>query len=498
VLLIRPPFYMHKKECPTYVQEPLGLEYLASIIRNDHEVRIFDCIGEYWTNYEEVPSNPQLLHFGASWNEVKRKVRLFSPDIVGISSCFFTQATPAHYIAHIVKEVDPSIAIVIGGGHPSSYPYNVLKENKDIDIVVYGEGEETLKELVDSELQELENIAGTAYRRQDKVITNPPRSPIQNLDDVPFPSRDLVPYKNYSIMYNNTRGIPSSLRVLNQILTSIPFIDDPYLRHASDIRSRIHPSSIRLPYGTIITSRGCPFQCYFCAVQSVWGQKYRMRSAENVLDEIELLCEKYKIRHLDIHDDNFTLSKKRTIEICKGIIERNFDLTLRASSGVYLPSLDKEVLFLMKKAGFYELWFGVESGNQEILNKVIKKSLKLSQVLNIVKICRKIGIRSGGYLMVGVPGETIQTMTDTIQFAKMSGLDMVRLYVCQPYPGSCLYKDCIEKGLLTEDFIPENVKLFSDRSFIKTEDFSPTDVTRIVNEGRKILLKDGKLEQIIL
>lgn len=494
VLLIRPFYHLEKISCPTYIIEPLGLEYLASVIRNSHDVEIFDCIGEYWNKYKPIPSNPSLLHFGASVNDVETKLKAFNPDLVGISSLFFTQGSCAHLIANVVKGIDKSIITVIGGGHPSGYPKSVLRENRNLDIVVFGEGEETFKELLDANAQNLENIKGITYRKKDKIVKNESRSPIRNLDSIPFPSRDLVPYRNYSKMYNNTRK-SVIIRTLNWMFTGTLFVDDVYYKCVNRVRRRFYPSSIRLPAGNIITSRGCPFRCYFCAVHSVWGNKYRMRSVKNVLDEITLLHEKYKVKHISIQDDNFTLSKKRAIKICKGVVEREFDLTFNAPSGVYVPSLDQELLLWMKKAGFYELWFGVESGNQTILDNVINKKLILSQVKEVAKICKKVGIRTGGYFMIGVPGETKENMKDTIRFAATSNLDMARLYVCQPFPGSRLYEDCRNFGFLTDDFEHGKLKIFSDVSYIKTKEFSPTDVAEIVNEGRANLLQSGKLER---
>jgi len=168
-----------------------------------------------------------------------------------------------------------------------------------------------------------------------------------------------------------------------------------------------------------------------------------------------MLHDKYRVRHIGIQDDNFNPQKKRTIEICKGIIERGLELTIRADSGGYAGNIDEETLHWLKKAGFKELYFGVESGNQIVLEKVINKKLDLRKVKSIVQISKTIGISPGGYFMVGVPGETKKTMGDTVRFAATSGFDRVRLYICQPFPESRMYEDCKKNGWLSKDFEPK-------------------------------------------
>jgi radical SAM superfamily enzyme YgiQ (UPF0313 family) len=221
---------------------------------------------------------------------------------------------------------------------------------------------------------------------------------------------------------------------------------------------------------------------------------YRMRSAKNVLEEMELLYEKYRVRHFGIVDDNFNLSKKRTIEICKGIIERGLEVTLRADSGLYLSSIDEETLRMMKKAGFHELYFGIESGNERILKDVIGKKVDLEQAKEVGRLCKTLGIVSGGFFMIGVPGETKETMEDTINFAISSNLDRIRMYTCQPFPGSKLYEDSIENGWLTTDFDVSKTLVFESKSYIQTKIFSPEDVAQISKKGKAILRKQRRLD----
>lgn len=494
VLLVRPFYHIDWYDWPYYLIEPLGIEYLASMIRDEHEVKILDCIGEYWDKHYPMNNN-SMMHIGASFKETKRRIKKYSPDVVGISSIFFTQAPCAYKAADLVKEVDKDILTVIGGGHPSVYPVQTLKECNSLDFVIQGEGEITFKDLLRN-INAPEEVLGIAYRKNGKCFQNKPRPPINDLDEIPFPSRDLVPYKNYA----KTAAIQFRYGILRETarrLVNISGIDRAYYRLYNTILHRLH-KRIRLPAGSIISSRGCPLDCYFCAIHNVWGKKYRMRSAENVLEEMTLLHEKYRVNHISIQDDNFTVSKKRTVEICKGVIDRGLDITLNTPSGVYVSSLDKEVLKWMKSAGFYELYFGIESGNQQILDKVIKKRLSLDKVREVIKICKEVGIKTGGFFIIGMPGETLETMEDTANFAISSGLDVARLYVCQPYPGSSVYEDCIKNNYFTKEVTLDELKVFGDRSIIKTKDFSPEDVTRIVKEGRERLRKAGRLTMPII
>jgi radical SAM superfamily enzyme YgiQ (UPF0313 family) len=243
----------------------------------------------------------------------------------------------------------------------------------------------------------------------------------------------------------------------------------------------------------ILTSRGCPFNCYFCAVRNVWGgHSYRMRSAENVLKEMTMLYDEYSVRHFGIVDDNFTVSKKRTIAICRGIVERGLDVTLSADSGLYIPSVDRGVLTWMKKAGFNELFFAVESGNQAVIKNIIGKGIELSRVKELVKICKDLNIISGGYFIVGLPGETKETMEETVKFTLESEFDMVRLYTCQPFRGSRLYEDAKKNGWLTKDFDPSKALMRESECYFKTPEFSPEDVRRIAENAKEMLRQQNK------
>jgi len=271
------------------------------------------------------------------------------------------------------------------------------------------------------------------------------------------------------------------------------FIDDILDKSVNFLMKTIGHTPASFPSGAIVTSRSCPSRCTFCTIRKVWGDIYRMRSAENVIGEIVLLREKYGIRHLAIQDDNFTVSKERTIKICKAIIENRWNLTLEASSGIYIPSLDREVLSWLKKAGLNFMYLGVESGNQNTLTNIIQKNLNLKKMGEVIDVCKNLSIKTGGYFIIGFPGETLDNMKETIDYALKSKLDWVRLYLLQPFPGSAIYKTCVENGYLTEDYDYTKTKIFKEKFFIKTPQFNPEDVEKLVVEGRKALFEAGKL-----
>jgi len=465
-------------------REPLGLEYLAAAA-GSHDVRILDCKGSFPGSFKILPNG--MVHIGASSRQIKRKITEFKPDLVGVTSPFDTQVNSVYSIFDLVKSIDKDIITVIGGCTASCYPVETLNENKNIDIAVFGEGECTFLELLDKECTNLKSIDGIVYRENGKIITkNKPRDLIKNLDSIQFPRRDLAPFENYNkpwktssqaMFYLKTRGLKY---VLDRAISKA------FGREASYKRGRIG--------ALMLTSRGCPLNCYFCAVRNVWGgRSYRMRSAENVLTEMAMLYDKYKVRHFGIVDANPTVSKKRTIDICKGIVERGLDVTLTADSGLFFASTDKEVLTWMKKAGFYQVFFGIESGNEVVAKSIIGKEIKLSRVKEIVKICKDLGILSGGFFMVGVPGETKETMADTVKFAIESEFDMVRLYTCQPFRGSRLYEDAKKNGWLTKDFDPSKSLLYESDCHLETPEFSPEDVHRIAESAKKILWQQNRL-----
>ncbi|MBN2198075.1 radical SAM protein [Candidatus Wolfebacteria bacterium] len=497
ILLVRPSYYIDKEDCPYQFREPLGLEYLAAYIRNDCEVEIFDMLGLYWNKYDEVEGNPSLMRIGGSYESLFKKIEKFHPDVVGITSMFLMERDFLFQLTKELKGLFPKIKIIVGGSHPSCIGEDLLVNNSYIDILVIGEGEETLKELIKKNFKNLSEIEGIIFKdsKKNQIFRTSNRKPV-NIDFIPFPDRDMVLYKNYdkSVKYAALRtrlGQKTAMRIMS-LISNTP-IDCLLDKPLNFLRRKFAKNSIGFPSATIVTSRSCPNRCTFCAIRKVWGNMYRMRSAESVIKEISILYNNYGIRHIAIQDDNFTVSKERTIKICKAIIENEFQITIEASSGIYIPSLDREVLTWLKRAGLNSMYLGVESGNQNVLTNIINKNLNLNKVSEVVNICKDLNIKVGGYFVIGFPGEKLENMRETINFALKSKLDWVRLYLLQPFPGSEIYEECLKNGFLINDYDYTKMKIFKERFYIQTPEFKPEQVERLIYEGRKLLFDAGKL-----
>lgn len=390
VLLLEPNYDAH------VIHPPLGLGYLASFLRQKgHQVSIFDGTLEK-----------------ASVKDFVQAVKSFSPELIGISVL-----TRGHHktkeIISAIKKKHLTIPIVIGGPQFTAAPKEVL-ENLKADFGVIGEGEITLAELareIERKRKKFKEIEGLAFRgAKGKIFINNPRMLIGDLDSIPFPAWDLIPPNKYRI---------------------VPILE---------------PGKA-FPIAPIITSRGCPYNCSFCASNVTWRRKIRFRGPENVLEEIELLKNKYGVREIHFADDNFTMDIKRAEKICDLLISRKVNISWQCPNGVRVDRLPPPLLKKMKKAGCYSVGLGIESGDQEILNKN-QKNLDLSKVPKVLNNLKKSGIESYGFFILGLPGETEQTIKKTIEFAVKNPFDRVWFNLFTPYPGSPAFNDWLGKRSL--------------------------------------------------
>src|SRR3989344_2056206 len=427
------------------IKVPLGLTYIAAVLeKNNFEVKIIDCMA-YYENIEKISEDKYRI--GLPENELIKQIREYNPDITGIACAYTIHENDSFKIAEIVKKNSNS-RVVIGGAHTSANPLQVLK-NKNIDVAVIGEGEITFLNLIKNNFNGLDKIKGIAYRKNGKVKINPPAEYIKNLDDIPFPARHLVPMEHY----------------LNHPQNSI--------------------ANMRKPTTEIITSRGCPFNCIFCSIHTVWGRKWRARSAKNVVDELEFLNKKYEIKEFRFFDDNISWDKKRIIEICDEIIKRKLDIRCDTPNGVAIATLNEEVLKKMKKAGYYKIVMGIESGSEKTL-RFMRKPVALKHARKIIKICNKLGIWTWSTFVIGFPDETKEEINETIEFAKKSGLNFVTFYIAQPYPGTEMYKIYDEKGLLNSGF---QVESSVTNTKYDTNYFTSEQLTKIQREAYDCLIK---------
>ncbi|MBA7692673.1 Anaerobic magnesium-protoporphyrin IX monomethyl ester cyclase [subsurface metagenome] len=373
---------------------PLGIMYLGGFLRKHGiDVNLID------------------LSFSKKWNEYRDELLRTKPDLVGISclSPFFGQVLLA---ASITRRTLPNCKIVMGGAHPTALPKETIK-SPDVDFVVAGEGEVTLTELIKTLERggKISEVKGILYKENGKIFQTPLRECIQNLDEIPFPARDLLP-------------------TWEKYLSQTQFF--PYL----------------YPYTTIMGARGCPFNCSFCqpVLRKLFGQRIRLRSPQNIIDEVELLVEKYKIKSLFFFDDTFTAVADWVEGICDGFLEKKWGLKWGANSRV--NTLSYPLAEKMKKAGCIYVSFGVESGSQKILDESLNKEITLEQIINAFDICKKVGLLSSASLMIGSPGDTRETIQETISLVKKIKPDMIDVHFTTPTPGSYMYER-VKDTLLT-------------------------------------------------
>lgn len=407
-VLISPP---NTTENPNYIDDlpgsfaknpPLGLAYIAAVLRdNGIEVSIIDAVS--------VPSKkfPAELNFGLTVDEVKEMVYEKKPDFVGIT-VYTSLYNNALELAKKIKNVCPNTIIVLGGPHIFSQHRQVIEDEDCVDFCIRGEGEFTFLELINtiSDKKDLKNIKGITFKKNGEIIVNPDRTFIKDLDSLPFPARELLP---------------------------------------NDVYKGVMVLGGKKDFNTISCSRGCPFSCHFCDVNVVWGRKQRRRTPKNVLDELEYIYKKYKIKSLRFEDDLFCANNKWAIEVCKGIIERRLDIAWETTGRIGVMS--EELLYWMKKAGCKVIDYGIEFGNQRILDFAVK-GFELNQVYDTVKMTKKAGIAIKGLFMIGYPTETKETIEDTIGLSKHLMLDYALFTIATPFPGTELYEYCVKNNLL--------------------------------------------------
>jgi anaerobic magnesium-protoporphyrin IX monomethyl ester cyclase len=363
---------------------PIGLAYLAAVLeQNGYEIRIMDC------------PVCEMDH-----EKLKADLASFEPNLIGISSMTPTIES-ALKSARVAKEVCPDAKVVMGGAHVTFMDRETLAEEPATDIVVRGEGEETLLELVKQlpDLPKLEDVKGITFRKGNQIVQTSNRPYIQNLDALPRPAYKYIPVEKY--------------RILGRKL---------------------------LP---IMSSRGCPFQCSFCAASQMFGAGFRARSPKNVLDELEWLRDEYGAEGISFQDDTLTFDRKRILEICDGIIERK--IRLPWGCGTRADTVTKEILAKMRAAQCDAVCFGVESGCQRIRD-ALKKRVSTEQCENAIKWAKEVGMFVTVSVILGYPGETKETLQQTLDFVHRVEPDDVWLCHATPYPGTELRALVESKG----------------------------------------------------
>ena len=412
VAIIASPYPLEEAPAP-----PLGLTYVAAAFeRAGAEVQIFDYIVSRYT--------PEKL---------KQRMASFKPHVVGTSSVTLNFPGAAD-ILQTAKEHDPEVITVMGGPHVSFDAVNTLVSYPKIDMIVMGEGEQTIAELMACSFDPaaLPGIRGIAYRENDRIQTTEPRDFIKNLDTLPLPARHLLPLSRYQAL-----GFPISL----------------------------------------ITSRGCPYQCIFCQGRRMVGSKVRQRQATVVVDEIENILS-YGINRINIADDLFVSDKQKVKDVCGEIQRRGLKFAWSAFARV--NTVDLETLQIMKETGCDSISFGVESGSQEMLDR-IKKKITLEQVRHAVGLCREAGLIVHTSFIIGLPGETQETLQASKAFAESLKEDVYYGYhLLAPFPGTTVREKVHEYDLeiLTDDWTQYD----ANKAIVRTAALSPDDILQFARD----------------
>lgn len=358
----------------------MGLAIIAAVLeRNGYQVSVVDANALRLTP-EEIP--PFTV----------------DADVVGLTA-MTPSINTALKIARQIKSLKPDLPVVLGGPHATLLAEETLAAAPEVDIIVRGEGEETIVELLQvlAEGQPLDNVAGITFRRDGQMVNTAAGSSVIDLDSLPFLAYHLLPWRKY----------------------------------------RPHPPHGRaLPFAVSITSRGCPYHCAYCS-KPIFGNRFRAQSPKRVIEEIIFYQENYGVKEIAFYDDVFTLQKERAYDIADEMIKRNLKLYWTCETRVNL--VDKELLQHMKQAGCYAIAYGVESASPEILD-TISKGITPQQVEEAVAITREVGMQTIGYFMLGSPGETPQTIRRTIDFARKLKLDFAQFSLATPFPCTELYQ----------------------------------------------------------
>jgi anaerobic magnesium-protoporphyrin IX monomethyl ester cyclase len=390
LLISHPSEHRQKPDFP-----PIGIAYLGAMVKNQgHEVLLIDG--------------------GASpIDKIVRSAREFFPDFIGITCWTINRGLIWELCSRLKKEL-PNSFLTLGGPHASFYPEHIFVKTHACAVVI-GEGEETICELLDNLKNggSLTRIKGIAFKRKDGTVERTEMRPlIENLDAIPFPFYEGFKEFNFK-NYAGLAGLPK-------------------------------------PTAVIITSRGCVFDCTYCGSVRFWGKKWRHRSAQNVLDEIEHLVKKNGVRSIYIFDDNFPVNKKRAMEICQGIIERKFNIQWACCSHVKM--VNEDLLNAMKISGCVSIDFGVESGSNFILKNINKKQQR-SDIEHAFALAHRVGIKPRAYLMIGNKGETAETVDATIGMAGVikpySSIGATLLWLL---PGTQVFEEASRNGFIDDDY----------------------------------------------
>lgn len=418
VMLVNAPILIGQNQHVDYDNYfPQGLLYLATVLKqNNIDVAILDINNFYENDMGDFSEN---MIYESIKNSLHENIEYYTPNIIGIGCMFSGAFKGLKIIARQIKEMFPNIPIVIGGIHPTLFPKEILGKYNYIDYIIIGEGESTFLDLVEyivGKKHSLASIDGIAFWNKGGIKLNPKTKFISNLDSLPFPDYSILDVNDYRM----------------------------------DTSKWYSPKNIKVgqPF-PIISSRSCPQHCTYCSMWLVHGRGIRFRSPDNVLNQMEYLYSNYGARYFQFMDDNLTFDKKRTLEICNGILERKMDIQFDTPNGVAINRLDQEVIDAMVDAGLIRISIAIESGSEYIRNKVMRKALKTEKIYEITEACAKHNhLFINGFFIIGMPQETHETLEETYEIITKLPLDKSSIFFATPYPGTELFDYCIKNNLL--------------------------------------------------
>ncbi|MDP8206665.1 MAG: radical SAM protein [Candidatus Electryonea clarkiae] len=420
ICLATPPLISDNPHEPLSI--PLGIAYLGAILEEDgHEVALID--GAINGSVRHISASQYFI--GSKPGELARQIMDFKPDLIGLSCPFTTRYKLFSECIASIRELSGNIPILVGGIHPTLFPQRVLEKDSP-DVVFLGEAEIALREIVrrfdQQGVPDPEGLDGVAWQKNGNINISSKQSFVEDLDSLPEPARHLFPVETY-LKRSGGRWAARRKSILS-----------------------------------ILSSRSCPGRCSFCSIHAAMGLKWRAHSSERVLNELENIVNRWNPSLIGFEDDRLTWDRDRLVAICEGIVSRGISTQWYTPNGVHINDLDEELLGLMKKSGCNSLNLAIESGDPTILNKVIGKKATNRQALEIAAACRETGIRTNGYFVIGMPGETDESIQRSLDLCLEMKLDGLGLFIATPFPGTRMYRQCVKSGYIdpanfTEEFL---------------------------------------------